>query len=56
MKAVVVEHRGDERLPFVLGQDFAGIVSEMGGRVRKYRTGERVTVSPMPSRISGGFS
>jgi len=34
--------RPDQRLPFVLGQDFAGIVSETGGRVRKYRQGERV--------------
>jgi NADPH:quinone reductase-like Zn-dependent oxidoreductase len=31
-----------ERLPFVLGQDFAGIVSETGARVQKYHAGERV--------------
>ncbi len=34
--------RGDRSLPFVLGQDFAGIVSERGDRVTKYRQGERV--------------
>lgn len=34
--------RPDQRFPFVLGQDFAGIVSETGGRVAKYRKGERV--------------
>jgi NADPH:quinone reductase len=34
--------RAEQRLPFVLGQDFAGMVSETGGRVRKYREGERV--------------
>ncbi len=32
----------DQRLPFVIGQDFAGVVSETGNRVQKYRTGERV--------------
>lgn len=30
------------RLPFVLGQDFAGVVSATGERVTKYRNGERV--------------
>jgi len=34
--------RADQRLPFVLGQDFAGIVSATGARVQKYREGERV--------------
>jgi NADPH:quinone reductase len=34
--------RADERLPFVLGQDFAGTVSETGERVQKYHKGERV--------------
>jgi len=33
---------GKERLPFILGQDFAGVVSETGARVTKYREGERV--------------
>jgi NADPH:quinone reductase len=34
--------RGDRRLPFVLGQDFAGVVSARGRRVSKYREGERL--------------
>jgi NADPH:quinone reductase-like Zn-dependent oxidoreductase len=34
--------RADRRFPFVLGQDFAGIVSEPGDRVGKYREGERI--------------
>jgi NADPH:quinone reductase-like Zn-dependent oxidoreductase len=34
--------RADEKLPFVLGQDFAGVVSETGKRATKYRQGERV--------------
>ncbi len=34
--------RGDRSLPFVLGQDFAGVVSERGDAVTKYRQGERV--------------
>ncbi len=34
--------RAEQRLPFVLGQDFAGIVSETGDQVQKYREGERV--------------
>jgi len=34
--------RGDEKLPFVLGQDFAGVVSATGDRVTKYREGERI--------------
>lgn len=34
--------RPDTPLPLVLGQDFAGIVSEVGDRVTKYRIGERV--------------
>jgi NADPH:quinone reductase-like Zn-dependent oxidoreductase len=34
--------RPDERFPFVLGQDFAGVVSATGGRVTKYHQGERV--------------
>jgi NADPH:quinone reductase-like Zn-dependent oxidoreductase len=34
--------RGDEPLPYVLGQDFAGVVNRAGSRVTKYREGERV--------------
>ncbi|MBV8197469.1 MAG: NADP-dependent oxidoreductase [Candidatus Eremiobacteraeota bacterium] len=34
--------RADTRLPHVLGQDFAGIVSDVGDHVTKYRKGERV--------------
>jgi NADPH:quinone reductase-like Zn-dependent oxidoreductase len=34
--------RGDRPLPLILGQDFAGVVSEPGVRVTKYREGERV--------------
>jgi NADPH:quinone reductase-like Zn-dependent oxidoreductase len=34
--------RTDEKFPFVLGQDFAGLVSKTGARVTKYREGERV--------------
>ncbi len=34
--------RDDRRFPFVLGQDFAGVVSATGGRVTKYREGERI--------------
>jgi len=34
--------RPDTPLPLVLGQDFAGVVSEVGDRVAKYRIGERV--------------
>lgn len=34
--------RGDRRMPFVLGQDFAGVVSAPGARVSKYREGERI--------------
>src|SRR5215472_10715008 len=34
--------RGDRALPFVLGRDFAGVVSAPGARVSKYREGERV--------------
>jgi NADPH:quinone reductase-like Zn-dependent oxidoreductase len=34
--------RGDRKPPFVLGQDFAGVVSEAGERVAKYREGERI--------------
>jgi NADPH:quinone reductase-like Zn-dependent oxidoreductase len=34
--------RGDRRLPFVLGQDFAGVVSALGPNVSKYREGDRV--------------
>jgi len=33
---------GDRAMPFVLGQDFAGVVSATGGRVTKYREGERI--------------
>lgn len=34
--------RGDRRMPFVLGQDFAGVVSAPGARVSKYQEGERI--------------
>jgi len=34
--------RGDRAMPFVLGQDFAGLVSATGGRVTKYQEGERI--------------
>ncbi len=34
--------RNDRAFPFVLGQDFAGVVSATGERVRKYNEGERV--------------
>ena len=34
--------RPDTPLPLVLGQDFAGIVSDVGDRVTKYRKGERI--------------
>jgi NADPH:quinone reductase-like Zn-dependent oxidoreductase len=34
--------RGDRPVPFVMGQDFAGIVSATGDRVTKYREGERI--------------
>ena len=37
-----VRDRGEHTLPFVLGQDFAGVVSEPGARVSKYREGERI--------------
>lgn len=33
---------GDEPLPFVLGRDFAGVVSAKGARVSKYHEGERI--------------
>ncbi len=34
--------RANEAFPFVLGQDFAGLVSEAGERVTRYHQGERV--------------
>ncbi len=34
--------RDERRFPFVLGQDFAGVVSATGSRVTKYREGERI--------------
>ncbi len=37
-----VRDRGNERMPFVLGQDFAGVVSRVGAGVTKYKIGERV--------------
>lgn len=33
---------GRKRLPFVLGQDFAGVVSAVGDRVNDYKAGERI--------------
>jgi len=37
-----LRERAGQRFPFVLGQDFAGIVSATGNRVTKYREGERI--------------
>ncbi len=37
-----IRERGQRATPFVLGQDFAGVVSDVGRDVRSYRTGERV--------------
>lgn len=34
--------RGDSPLPFVMGRDFAGVVSAFGEHVTKYREGERI--------------
>lgn len=34
--------RGERRLPFVLGQDFAGIVVDAGSRAHKYNVDDRV--------------
>jgi NADPH:quinone reductase-like Zn-dependent oxidoreductase len=34
--------RGDMPLPFILGRDFAGVVSALGDHVTKYREGERI--------------
>jgi NADPH:quinone reductase-like Zn-dependent oxidoreductase len=34
--------RGDRGFPFVLGQDFAGVVSQPGDRITKYHEGERL--------------
>jgi NADPH:quinone reductase-like Zn-dependent oxidoreductase len=34
--------RPTEKFPFVMGQDFAGVVSQTGARVTKYREGERI--------------
>jgi NADPH:quinone reductase-like Zn-dependent oxidoreductase len=34
--------RGERPLPFVLGQDFAGVVSSLGRGVAKYREGQRI--------------
>lgn len=34
--------RGDSPLPFVMGRDFAGVVSAFGEHVIKYREGERI--------------
>jgi NADPH:quinone reductase-like Zn-dependent oxidoreductase len=34
--------RGERPLPFVLGQDFAGVVSALGRGASKYREGERI--------------
>jgi NADPH:quinone reductase-like Zn-dependent oxidoreductase len=36
------QSRSGETFPFVEGQDFAGVVSELGARVSKYREGERI--------------
>ncbi|HYL26582.1 MAG TPA: NADP-dependent oxidoreductase [Candidatus Nitrosotalea sp.] len=37
-----LRERASRDFPFVLGQDFAGVVSAAGNRVTKYREGERV--------------
>jgi NADPH:quinone reductase len=37
-----IRDRAERPMPFVLGQDFAGIVSATGARVSKYREGERI--------------
>lgn len=37
-----IRERGDRATPFVLGQDFAGVVSDVGRDVRSYRIGERI--------------
>lgn len=37
-----IRDRGDRHMPFVLGQDFAGVVSASGARVSKYQEGERI--------------
>ncbi len=37
-----VRDGGRKPLPFVLGQDFAGVVSAVGDRVNEYRQGERI--------------
>src|SRR5215469_6635474 len=37
-----VREAGERRLPFVLGQDFAGIVVATGSRAQKYNLDERV--------------
>src|SRR5579871_2161101 len=37
-----IRERGERAMPFVLGQDFAGVVSDVGRDVRSYRIGERI--------------
>lgn len=37
-----IRDRGTRAMPFVLGQDFAGVVSATGSAVREYREGDRV--------------
>ncbi|HEX4013804.1 MAG TPA: alcohol dehydrogenase catalytic domain-containing protein [Candidatus Cybelea sp.] len=37
-----IRDRGERAMPFVLGQDFAGVVSAAGHDVLKYREGERI--------------
>ncbi len=37
-----IRDAGSKPLPFVLGQDFAGVVSATGDRVKEYRQGERI--------------
>lgn len=37
-----IRDQGERPLPFVMGQDFAGVVSAPGARVSKYREGERI--------------
>jgi alcohol dehydrogenase len=40
---VLAGHDTDVRLPHVPGHEFAGVVAEVGGRVERWRPGQRVT-------------
>jgi NADPH:quinone reductase-like Zn-dependent oxidoreductase len=43
------------RLPFILGNDFAGVVVRVGSRVRKFKPGDEVYARPDADRI-GAFA